>query len=143
MSEFLPVLPQQIAEAALDAAEAGAAVVHMHARDPRDGRPSQNPAHFEPILLTLKANTDAVLNGAEIGSGSIVAARTVILEGMVIPSSSLVAGVPGKVRRHSTTDEVAAIVTNADRYCALKALHEALRGHAGNGVPPKAWRHQL
>ena len=88
MSEFLPVLPQQIAEAALDAAEAGAAVVHMHARDPRDGRPSQNPAHFEPILLTLKANTDAVLNGAEIGSGSIVAARTVILEGMVIPWGS-------------------------------------------------------
>ena len=73
-----------------------------------------------------------VLNGAEIGSGSIVAAGTVILEGMVIPSSSLVAGVPGKVRRHTTKDEMAAIVTNADRYCALKALHEALRGHAGN-----------
>ena len=75
MSEFLPVSPQQIAEAALGAAEAGAAVVHMHARDPRDGRPSQNPAHFEPILSTLKANTDAVINITTGGSPHMTVAE--------------------------------------------------------------------
>ncbi|MER5388873.1 3-keto-5-aminohexanoate cleavage protein [Saccharopolyspora sp. NPDC002686] len=68
MSEHLPVSPTEIAEAALGAAEAGAAIVHMHARDPEDGRPSQDPAHFEPILAQLKAHTDAVVNITTGGS---------------------------------------------------------------------------
>lgn len=68
MSKYLPVSPQEIAEAAIGAAEAGAAIVHMHARDPRDGRPSQNPAHFAPILESLKAHTDAVVNLTTGGS---------------------------------------------------------------------------
>lgn len=68
MSKYLPVSAEQIAEAAIGAAEAGAAIVHMHARDPRDGRPSQNPDHFIPILDKLKANTDAVVNITTGGS---------------------------------------------------------------------------
>lgn len=68
MSKYLPVSPEEIAEAAIGAAEAGAAVVHMHARDPRDGRPSQNPEHFVPILDSLKRNTDAVVNLTTGGS---------------------------------------------------------------------------
>ncbi|MGW1680271.1 3-keto-5-aminohexanoate cleavage protein [Saccharopolyspora sp. NPDC002376] len=68
MSEHLPVSPTEIAEAALGAAEAGAAIVHMHARDPEDGRPSQDPAHFEPILAQLKAHTEAVVNITTGGS---------------------------------------------------------------------------
>ncbi|GAA4617220.1 3-keto-5-aminohexanoate cleavage protein [Saccharopolyspora hordei] len=68
MSEHLPVSPSEIAEAALGAAEAGAAIVHLHARDPEDGRPSQDPAHFEPILEQLKAHTDAVVNITTGGS---------------------------------------------------------------------------
>lgn len=68
MSEHLPVSPDEIAEAALGAAEAGAAIVHMHARDPRDGRPSQDPEHFAPILDKLRDNTDAVVNITTGGS---------------------------------------------------------------------------
>lgn len=68
MSPHLPVSPQEIAEAAIGAAEAGAAVVHTHARDPKDGRPSQDPAHFVPILDQVKAHTDAVVNITTGGS---------------------------------------------------------------------------
>ncbi|GAB95937.1 uncharacterized protein (DUF849 family) [Kineosphaera limosa] len=62
MSPHLPATPDEIADAALGAAEAGAAIVHLHTRDPKDGRPSQDPEHFAPILEKLKPNTDAVLN---------------------------------------------------------------------------------
>ncbi|KUF07694.1 3-keto-5-aminohexanoate cleavage protein [Leucobacter sp. G161] len=68
MSPHLPVTADEIADAAIGAAEAGAAIVHMHARHPEDGRPSQDPAHFEPILARLKANTDAVINITTGGS---------------------------------------------------------------------------
>ena len=68
MSKYLPVSAQEIAEAAIGAAEAGAAVVHMHARHPSDGRPSQDPAHFAPILEMLKHHTDAVINLTTGGS---------------------------------------------------------------------------
>jgi uncharacterized protein (DUF849 family) len=68
MSKYLPVSASEIAEAAIGAAEAGAAVVHMHARDPHDGRPSQNPDHFVPILESLKNNTNAVINLTTGGS---------------------------------------------------------------------------
>ncbi|MEV5051191.1 3-keto-5-aminohexanoate cleavage protein [Arthrobacter sp. LAR12-1-1.1] len=68
MSPHLPVSAEEIADAAIGAAEAGAAIVHMHARDPKDGRPSQDPAHFEPILAKLKANTNAVINITTGGS---------------------------------------------------------------------------
>ncbi|GAB4100771.1 3-keto-5-aminohexanoate cleavage protein [Sinomonas halotolerans] len=68
MSPHLPVSPDEIAEAAIGAAEAGAAVVHLHARDPRDGRPSQDPRHFEPILEKVTANSDVVINITTGGS---------------------------------------------------------------------------
>ena len=75
MSKFLPVSPQEIAEAAIGAAEAGAAVVHLHARDPRDGRPSQDPEHFVPILESLKRHTDAVVNLTTGGSPHMTVAE--------------------------------------------------------------------
>ncbi|SDH41945.1 Uncharacterized conserved protein, DUF849 family [Arthrobacter subterraneus] len=68
MSPHLPVSASEIADAAIGAAEAGAAIVHMHARDPKDGRPSQNPDHFAPILEKLKSNTNAVINITTGGS---------------------------------------------------------------------------
>ena len=68
MSKYLPVSPGEIAEAALGAAEAGAAIVHLHARDPRDGRPSQDPEHFRPILEEVKRNSDVVINLTTGGS---------------------------------------------------------------------------
>lgn len=68
MSPYLPVSATEIAEAAIGAAEAGAAIIHLHARDPKDGRPSQDPAHFLPILEQVKKYTDAVINITTGGS---------------------------------------------------------------------------
>lgn len=62
MSPHLPVTPDQIAEQAIGAAEAGAAILHLHARDPRDGRPSPDPAVFGQFLPRIKQTCDAVLN---------------------------------------------------------------------------------
>ena len=68
MSPHLPVTPEEIAEAAIAAAEAGAAILHLHARDPRTGRPTQDPAVFEKFLPRIKASTDAVINLTTGGS---------------------------------------------------------------------------
>ncbi len=62
MSPHLPITAAEIAEAAIGAAEAGAALVHVHARNPVDGRPDQSPEAFEPILRVIKQRTDAVIN---------------------------------------------------------------------------------
>ncbi len=62
MSPHLPVTPQQIAEQAIDAAAAGAAILHLHARDPLDGRPSPDPAVFGRFLPQIGAACDAVVN---------------------------------------------------------------------------------
>lgn len=62
MSPHLPVTPQEIAEAAIGAARAGASVVHLHARDPVDGRPTQDPALFAQFLPTIMQACDVVIN---------------------------------------------------------------------------------
>jgi uncharacterized protein (DUF849 family) len=62
MSPHLPVTPDEIAAAAIGAAEAGAAIVHLHARDPKTGRPDQSPAAFAAFLPRIKQSTDAVVN---------------------------------------------------------------------------------
>ncbi|PLC51269.1 3-keto-5-aminohexanoate cleavage protein [Pollutimonas subterranea] len=68
MSEHLPVTADEIADAAIAAAEAGAAVLHLHARDPINGKPSQEPDLFRPFLERIKASTDAVVNITTGGS---------------------------------------------------------------------------
>ncbi len=62
MSPHLPLTPAQIAAEAVAAAEAGAAIVHLHARQPEDGRPSQDPALFQQFLPQIKAASDVVVN---------------------------------------------------------------------------------
>ena len=62
MSPYLPVTPEEIAEAAIGAAKAGAAVVHLHARNPKDGSPTQDPELFGQFLTRIKAACDVVLN---------------------------------------------------------------------------------
>ncbi len=62
MSPHLPISAQEIAEAAIGAAEAGAAIIHLHARNPADGRPDQNPDLFDPFLQVIKQRSDAVIN---------------------------------------------------------------------------------
>jgi uncharacterized protein (DUF849 family) len=68
MSPYLPVTPQEIGDAALAAAKEGAAILHLHARDPVDGRPTQDPAVFQQFLPRVKAETDAVINITSGGS---------------------------------------------------------------------------
>ena len=62
MSPHLPITADEIADAAIGAYEAGAAVVHLHARDPKDGRPDQRPEAFEPFLKRIKSTCDVVVN---------------------------------------------------------------------------------
>ena len=62
MSPYLPISADEIAEGALGAARAGAAIVHLHARDPRDGHPSQEPELFTPFLKKIKAASNVVIN---------------------------------------------------------------------------------
>ena len=62
MSPHLPVTPEEIAEAAVGAAEAGAAIVHLHARNPQTGQPDQSPAAFKPFLQVIKQRSDCVIN---------------------------------------------------------------------------------
>jgi len=62
MSPYLPVTPDEIAQAAIGAAEAGAAIVHLHARDPKTGKPDQTPEAFARFLPRIKQATNAVVN---------------------------------------------------------------------------------
>lgn len=62
MSPYLPITSAQIADAAVGAAEAGAAIVHLHARDPIDGRPSQDPGLFLEFLPEIKRRSDVIIN---------------------------------------------------------------------------------
>jgi uncharacterized protein (DUF849 family) len=62
MSPHLPVTPEEIAEAAVGAAEAGAAIIHLHARDPVTGKPDQTPEAFARFLPRIKQATKAVIN---------------------------------------------------------------------------------
>ncbi|MCC6306507.1 MAG: 3-keto-5-aminohexanoate cleavage protein [Rhodobacteraceae bacterium] len=62
MSPHLPITPDEIAESAIAAAEAGAAIIHLHARHPETGRPTQDPALFMQFLPRIKQATGAVLN---------------------------------------------------------------------------------
>jgi uncharacterized protein (DUF849 family) len=62
MSPYLPVTPEEIAETAVGAAEAGAAIIHLHARDPVTGKPDQTPEAFARFLPRIKQATKAVVN---------------------------------------------------------------------------------
>jgi uncharacterized protein (DUF849 family) len=82
MSPHLPITSQEIADAAIGAAEAGAAIVHLHARDPKDGRPDQSPERFEPFLKIIKQRSDCVVN---ITTGG---APTMAIEERVRPAAT-------------------------------------------------------
>ena len=75
MSPYLPVTPDEIADAALGAAQAGAAILHLHARDPGNGRPTQDPEVFARFLPRIKAGTDAVVNITTGGSPHMTVAE--------------------------------------------------------------------
>ncbi|MEW2399260.1 3-keto-5-aminohexanoate cleavage protein [Streptomyces sp. NPDC046862] len=62
MSPYLPVTPEEIAQASIEAAEAGAAIIHLHARNPLTGRPDPSPELFQQFMPQISAGCDAVLN---------------------------------------------------------------------------------
>lgn len=68
MSPYLPLTPDEIAQQAIDAAQAGAAILHLHARNPADGSPTADPAVFAQFVPRIKAATDAVINITTGGS---------------------------------------------------------------------------
>ena len=62
MSPYLPITPKQIEDEAVAAAQAGASIVHLHARDPENGKPSQDPQLFRQFLPQIAARSDAIIN---------------------------------------------------------------------------------
>jgi uncharacterized protein (DUF849 family) len=68
MTPYLPITPDDIARESIEAAEAGAAIIHLHARDPKDGRPTPDPDVFMQFLPRIKQTTDAVVNITTGGS---------------------------------------------------------------------------
>jgi uncharacterized protein (DUF849 family) len=83
MSPHLPIAPDEIADAAIGAARAGAAIVHLHAREPRDGRPTQSPDAFRRFLPRIAAASDVVVNLTTGGS------QTMTVEERLQPAMTL------------------------------------------------------
>jgi 3,5-dioxohexanoate:acetyl-CoA acetone transferase len=83
MSPHLPITATEIADAALGAAEAGAAIVHLHARNPKDGRPDQSPEAFLPFVKVIKQRSNVVINLTTGG------APTMMVEERVRPAATL------------------------------------------------------
>jgi len=83
MSPHLPITPDQIAESAIGAAEAGAAIVHLHARNPETGRPDQSPDAFMRFVPRIKQRTNVVIN---LTSGG---APTMRVEERAMPAATL------------------------------------------------------
>ena len=77
MSPHLPVTPDEIAASAIDAAKAGAAIVHLHARNPDNGRPDQSPEAFGRFLSTIKNACDVVINLTTGGAPSMTVTERV------------------------------------------------------------------
>ncbi|MCR8725520.1 3-keto-5-aminohexanoate cleavage protein [Frigidibacter sp. ROC022] len=71
MSPYLPVTAEEITDNAIGASAAGAAILHLHARDPADGRPSADTGHFMAFLPQIKQRCDAVLNISTGGSATM------------------------------------------------------------------------
>jgi uncharacterized protein (DUF849 family) len=71
MSPHLPVTPSEIADAAVEAAEAGASIVHLHARDPNDGRPTQELKYFREFAVSIKRRSNVVLNFTTGGASTM------------------------------------------------------------------------
>jgi len=85
MSAHLPVTPDAIAEQAVEAAQAGAAIIHLHARDPASGLPSADPALFVEIVERIRARSDAVLNLSTGGSSRMTLAERLAAARLIRP----------------------------------------------------------
>ena len=135
MSDALPITPDEIAEQAIAAAEAGAAILHLHARDPQDGRPLADPEVFMQFLPRIKQATDAVINITTGGSvqhdGGGAAGRAA-------------AGLAGDVLAQHGLDELRALSASADKLQEWKHEWEEpyLRRHRRHHLPQHLPRHR-
>jgi uncharacterized protein (DUF849 family) len=68
MSPYIPVTPEEIANSAIEACEAGASIIHLHARDPQTGKPDQSPEAFAPFLKAISQRSPAIINLTTGGS---------------------------------------------------------------------------
>jgi len=75
MSEYLPLTPVDIAQQSIEAAQAGAAILHLHARDPHDGRPTPDPEVFRQFVPVIAQDTDAIINITTGGSTRMTLAQ--------------------------------------------------------------------
>jgi carbonic anhydrase/acetyltransferase-like protein (isoleucine patch superfamily) len=82
----------------------------------------------DDVLVGMGAR---VLNGARIGAGSLIAAGAVVQQGTQVPPGSMVAGVPARVKRQVTADELVSIKANAEGYLLLMQAHAAIPGQRG------------
>ena len=85
MSPYLPITPQQIADQAVEAADAGASILHLHARDPETGQPSAEPDVFMQFLPEIKRRCDAVINITTGGSSLMTLEQRLAAPAMVEP----------------------------------------------------------
>jgi uncharacterized protein (DUF849 family) len=90
MSTALPIIPEQITKAGLEAANAGASIVHLHTRDPVDGRPTPDPAAFMRFLPEIKAGCDAILTSQRVQHVEKIRS--------ILESFSIAVAQPGEVR---------------------------------------------
>jgi uncharacterized protein (DUF849 family) len=88
MSEALPYTPDQIATQAIGAAKAGAAILHLHARNPNDGRPSPDPSVFMQFLPRIKQATDAVVNITTGGAATMTVEQRIAAAKQLSPEMS-------------------------------------------------------
>ena len=146
MSPYLPVTPQEIADAAVGAAEAGAAIVHLHARDPVDGHPTQDPKYFRDFAADITRRSDVVINFTTGG------AATMTIEERLQPALQLKPEVAslnmGSMnfglypdaealqRRSSTTGSATYLATSDDRIFknTFKDIEYILTSCADNGT---------
>ena len=107
MSPHLPVTPEEIARASIEAAEAGAAIIHLHARDPENGRPDPRPELFQELMPQIASACDAVLNvstGGGLGMSleeRLRAARATSPEMVSLNAGSLNFGLFPMLAKHS------------------------------------------
>jgi len=85
MSEYIPITADEIARSAVEAVEAGAAIVHLHARNPETGEPDQSPELFEPFLRSIKQQSNCVINLTTGGSPQMEVAERLRLAALFKP----------------------------------------------------------
>ncbi|GJL80420.1 MAG: 3-keto-5-aminohexanoate cleavage protein [marine bacterium B5-7] len=106
MTPYLPITPREIAREGIDASAAGASILHLHARDPDDGRPSSDPALFMDILTRIKSECGAICNVTTGGSAimnlddRLAGARAVSPEMCSLNLGSMNFGLFGAVDRY-------------------------------------------